>query len=80
MNDPGEDFVSGAGFIQAHKALMTFANPTPYVENLILAAESDTPGDSIRPFSFTVTGDFFTDSTQILFRGEPLRRRCGYRG
>ncbi len=72
MDDPGEDLVSGAGFIQAHKALMTFANPTPYVENLILSSESGIPGESIIPFSFTVTGDFFTDSTRILFRGEPL--------
>lgn len=72
MGESGEDYVSGAGFIQAHKAMMTFANPNPYVENLILASESGTPGDSVRPFSFTITGDFFTDSTQVIFRGETL--------
>jgi len=72
MDDPGLDYVSGSGFIQAHKAIMTFANPTPYVENLILTSEGGVPGESITPFSFTVTGDFFTDSTQIYFRGEPL--------
>jgi hypothetical protein len=74
MENPGNgyNYVSGSGFIQAHKALMTFANPTPYVENLILAAESGVPGSEITPFSFTLTGDFFTDQTQVLFRGEPL--------
>ena len=72
MDDPGEDLVSGSGFIQAHKALMTFANPSPYVENLILASGGGVPGEEITPFSFTVTGDFFTDSTQVLFRGEAL--------
>lgn len=74
MENPGTgyNYVSGSGFIQAHKALMTFANPTPYVENLILAAESVVPGEEITPFSFTVTGDFFNSTTQILFRGEPL--------
>jgi len=68
----GEDHVSGSGFIQAHKALMTFANPSPYVENLITTIDSLILGDSIAPFTFTVRGDFFTDSTQVLFRGEPL--------
>lgn len=74
MEDAGGayNYVSGSGFIQAHKALMTFANPNPYVENLILASEGVVPGQEITPFSFTVTGDFFTDSTQVLFRGEAL--------
>ncbi|MCK4993096.1 MAG: S8 family serine peptidase, partial [Bacteroidales bacterium] len=71
-DDPGEDRVSGSGFIQAHKAIMTFANPSPYVENLILASEGGVPGEEITPFSFTITGDFFTNSTLVLFRGEPL--------
>lgn len=71
-DDPGEDYTSGSGFIQAHKAIMTFANPSPYLENLLLAAEGGVPGVEITPFSFIIKGDFFTDSTQVLFRGEPL--------
>ncbi|MDF1576263.1 MAG: MBG domain-containing protein [Bacteroidales bacterium] len=71
-DDPGVDLVSGSGFIQAHKAIMSFANPSPYVENLILASEGGVPGTEITPFSFTITGDFFTDSTQVWFRGEAL--------
>ncbi len=71
-DDPGEDYVSGSGFIQAHKAIMTFANPSPYLENLLLAAGGGVPGVEITPFSFIIKGDFFTDSTQVLFRGEPL--------
>ena len=72
MEEPGDDPVSGSGFIQAHKALMTFANPTPYVENLILASQGLIPGEEITPLSFTVSGDFFTDETEVYFRGEPL--------
>ncbi len=65
-DDPGEDHVSGSGFIQAHRAIMTFANPSPYLENLLLAAEGGVPGVEITPFSFIIKGDFFTDSTQVL--------------
>ena len=72
MDAPGDDLVSGSGFIQAHRALMTFANPTPHIENLILAAEGGVPGEEITPVSFTVTGDFFTGDTEIWFRGESL--------
>lgn len=72
MDDPGEDRVSGAGFIQAHRALMTFANPSPYVENLILISEGGLPGEELTPVSFTLNGDYFTDSTRVYFRGEAL--------
>ena len=74
MEDEGGayNYVSGSGFIQAHKALMTFAQPSPYVQNLIVTSEGDVPGQEITPFSFTITGDFFTDSTQVLFRGDTL--------
>lgn len=74
LNGGEDNYVSGSGFIQAHRALMTFANPSPYVENLILASGGDIPGEEITPFSFTVSGDFFTDETQVLFRGEPLNQ------
>ncbi len=64
-----DNFVSGSGFIQAHKAIMTFANPIPEVENLILETEG---GITEGMVSFTVNGDFFTDDTQVRFRGEIL--------
>ncbi len=72
METPGDDLISGSGFIQAHQALMTFANPSPYVENLILLSESGTPGETMTPVQFMLTGDFFTENTEIYFRGEPL--------
>ncbi len=64
------DLVSGAGFIQAHKAIMTFANPKPSVESLIL--ETEGVGLTEGLVRFTVNGDFFTDDTQVKFRGETL--------
>ena len=72
MDTPGRDFVSGDGFIQAHLALLTFANPSPVISNLLVESEGVTPGDSIEPFTFQVSGDFFTGETQLFFRGEPL--------
>ncbi|MCK4745952.1 MAG: S8 family serine peptidase, partial [Bacteroidales bacterium] len=77
-DDPGDDRVSGSGFIQAHKALLTFANPSPYVENLILVSEEGVPGETLTPVSFEVKGDFFTEQTQIYFRGEALGNEVQY--
>ena len=61
------NYVSGAGFIQAHKAIMTFANPKPYVQSLILETEGEGLSEGL--IRFTVNGDFFTDDTQVKFRG-----------
>lgn len=72
MDAVGVDFVSGAGFLRADVALLTFANPTPYVENLIPGAGGPVPGETLDPISFTVSGDYFTEDTEILFRGDTL--------
>jgi len=72
MNTPGFDYISGAGFIRADLALLSFANPLPYLENLIPDPEGGEPGATLDPLSFTISGDFFTDETQVLFRGDPL--------
>ena len=64
------NYVSGAGFIQAHKAIMTFANPKPYVQSLILETEGEGLSEGL--VRFTVNGDFFTDDTQVKFRGTTI--------
>ncbi|MGW8317505.1 MAG: S8 family peptidase, partial [Bacteroidales bacterium] len=71
MDAPGDDFISGSGFIQAHQAIMSFANPTPYVTNLF-EEEGVLPGESLTPFSFEMTGGYFTDDTEVLMDGEPI--------
>jgi hypothetical protein len=68
----GGGFVSGSGFLRADEAILTFANPAPFVENLIPEAGGPVPGQSLDPISFTISGDFFIDGTQVLFRGDPL--------
>ncbi len=71
MDAPGDDFISGSGFIQAHKAIMSFANPTPYLTNVI-PEEGVVPGESLTPFSFDIEGGYFTGSTEVIVDGVPL--------
>jgi hypothetical protein len=71
METPGDDFISGSGFIQAHKAIMSFANPTPYLTNVI-PEDGVIPGESLTPFSFEMQGGYFTDDTEVLVDGVPL--------
>jgi hypothetical protein len=72
MDAPGVDFVSGSGFLRADEAILTFANPSPFVENLIPEEGGPVPGESLDSISFTISGDYFIDDTQVLFRGDPL--------
>ncbi|MDQ6903159.1 MAG: S8 family serine peptidase, partial [Bacteroidota bacterium] len=69
IGTPGFDLSSGAGLIQAQAALETFAAPTPVITSLDVPANT-TPGTT--PFTLTVSGNYFSDSTQVLFRGIPL--------
>ena len=69
INTPGFDFSSGAGLIQAQAAVATFAAPTPVITSLIVPANT-VPGQT--PFTVTVNGNYFTDSTKVLFRGTAL--------
>ena len=68
----GYNYVSGDGFIQAHKAIMEFANPKPSAYAPYFTSGGELAGEVVSPVSFTIPGDFFTDSTQVYFRGEPL--------
>jgi len=69
INTAGFDFSSGAGLIQAQAALATFAAPTPVITDLIIPANT-VPGKTA--FTLTVNGNYFTDSTKVLFRGSEL--------
>lgn len=70
MDVPGYDTNTGYGFVQADSALRSIASPTPSILQLLLPDTSIVPGTV--PFVVTVKGNYLSNSTQILFRGQPL--------
>ncbi|MEP7318395.1 MAG: S8 family serine peptidase, partial [Panacibacter sp.] len=73
MDDPGFDYTSGYGFIQADSALRSIASPTPFISKLILPDTTVKPGE--QPFEVTVKGNYLSKQSYILFRGNPLPTR-----
>lgn len=65
MYSPGFDFLSGYGLANADNAMRTFAAPTPELVSLDVP-NGITPGDA--PFTLTVTADYITTQSQIVFR------------
>jgi hypothetical protein len=69
MGAAGFDFVSGNGFIRADEAIKTFAAATPSLVRLIIP-EGVTPGPT--PFEVTVTGNYLSPNTKVIFRQDTL--------
>jgi subtilisin family serine protease len=69
MGSPGYDPASGFGFIQADAALLTMANPSPVISELVYDNTLIPGMDSI---TVTIIGQFLTEGSQIYFNGEPL--------
>ncbi|MEZ5195706.1 MAG: S8 family serine peptidase [Bacteroidales bacterium] len=69
MDTPGYDVASGHGFIQADAALLTLANPSPVISDLIYDTTL-TPGSDT--LLITVLGNYLTEGSQIIFNGVPL--------
>ncbi|NTW26077.1 MAG: S8 family serine peptidase, partial [Lentimicrobium sp.] len=69
MNSTGFDFSTGYGFLQADRALLTLANPSPEVTALLYDTTL-TPG--LVPLQVSVSGNFLTEDSQIYFNGAPL--------
>lgn len=70
MHSNGFDFESGAGFVQADLALLSFANPNPEVVQLMQLDTTLTPGTDT--LEVLVEGNYFTPSTVILMRDDTL--------
>lgn len=70
MADPGFDYTSGYGFVQADSAIRSFASPKPLIGSLGLADSSVVPG--LQPVTVIVKGNYLTSETQVLFRGNAL--------
>jgi len=70
MYDPGFDYLSGYGLVDADSAMRTFAAPTPNLISLDVPS-GVTPGDSA--FTLTVTADYLTTQSKIVFRDDTLQ-------
>ena len=69
MYDPGFDYLSGYGLVNADSAMRTFAAPSPVLVSLDVPS-GVVPG--IEPFVLTVTANYITTQTQIIFRDDTL--------
>ena len=69
MEAPGFDNASGDGFIQADRALLTFATPKPTI-NALIVPEGATPG--VAPFELTIKGQNLHESSLVLLNGITL--------
>ncbi|HEV8504193.1 MAG TPA: S8 family serine peptidase, partial [Chitinophagaceae bacterium] len=66
----GYDSISGAGLIQADRAMNTFAAPTPGL--ITVTVPPDITGPTPSTFTFTVTGHFFDPSSTVYERDQAL--------
>lgn len=69
MYDPGFDYLSGYGLVNADSAMRTFAAPAPSLVSLDVP-QGVTPGPA--PFLLTVTANYITTQSQIVFRDDTL--------
>jgi hypothetical protein len=69
MEEPGYDVATGYGFVEADAALLSLANPTPLVFDLIYD-ENLSPG--IDPIEITITGEYLTNESIVYLDGVPL--------
>jgi hypothetical protein len=69
MYTPGYDPASGAGFIQADAALLSLANPSPYITGISYDTTLVPGQDTI---ALTVYGQYLSAQSQIYFNGAPL--------
>lgn len=70
MGDPGFDFETGMGLVQADLSLLTIASPNPVVYSITLLDTNKTPG--VDTILVRIEGDFFTGETKILLRNDTL--------
>ncbi len=69
MNVPGFDIATGAGYITADSALISLANPEPYLTGISYDPELIPGFDEI---ALTISGQYLQDSSLVYFNGEPL--------
>ena len=75
MGTPGYDISSGAGFIQPHLTLLTFANPKPELLGFTIPDDVDLTTIGSIPFELILQGNFLTDSTKVMLVIRNSKRR-----
>jgi len=68
----GASNAAGAGLIQADLAMRSFASPTPFLISLEYPSTITPTSLPTSSFTLTVNGDYLTDGSQVLFRGEAV--------
>ncbi len=71
MGAPGVDKESGAGFIQADQALLSFANPKPDLYQISFLDTTQIPG--IDTTQINISGNYFTPSSILLLRDDTIK-------
>lgn len=70
MANPGFDFKTGNGLVEAYNVLTSVASPTPKVTNLSLDDSSKTAGtDTV---ILVIRGNYFNSQTKVLFRDDTV--------
>lgn len=69
MDTPGYDVATGYGYTQADEALVSLANPTPLITDLVYDTTLIPGVDTI---DITVIGEYLTDGSTIYFNGVPV--------
>jgi len=71
MGAPGYDRESGYGFVQANNVLQNLANPKPQLYD-VSANQEIIAGQEYTNLVIKADGDYFTEQSTILLRGEPI--------
>ncbi|HPE58286.1 MAG TPA: S8 family serine peptidase, partial [Bacteroidales bacterium] len=69
MNIPGFDNATGNGFIQADAALLTLANPSPVITDLVYDTTLQPGVDTL---VVTINGDYLTEGALVIFNGDTI--------
>lgn len=71
MDVTGYDESTGYGFIQADRALQSFSNSFPLIQNYYLQDSTKVPGDD--PVSIVINGEYFSDSASVIFQYDTIQ-------
>src|SRR5258708_4431291 len=72
MYTSGFDYLSGYGLLNADAAMRTFAAPVPVLVSLDNVPAGYVIGDTLPAFTLTVTANYITTQSKIVFRTDTL--------
>ncbi|HOS49154.1 MAG TPA: S8 family serine peptidase, partial [Bacteroidia bacterium] len=72
MSTAGFDYNTGYGLIQADKALMSFASPTPVITSIDLPSSLTTVTPGLAPMTVSIKGNYLKPTTIVYLRDVAL--------